>query len=238
MTLITLSPPDTLKDLDCPVGVELEYIDLNLSYSGTDLFVFGYLPESADRVTLILESEHPEKFDVVRKEQVGPLWLARKKFRVNDMPSIFHVASSGEADDASYISDALASGAMGFEQLSGESAADDWAVLFSGVVMLKTDQGMYRTGLIRLRDNGLFSCTFELPDAIKPDRYRIRAQAFSAGIVVGQGETSVTIRKAGMVSWLSHLATDHALLYGVMSVLLAFLTGLGVNAVFGRGGGH
>ncbi len=219
----------------CPVGANPETIDLNLSYSGADLLVFGYLPDGADDITLILESEHSIPFDVVRKENVGPIWLARKKFRVSGLPNLFQYAK-GNHDHNSI--DTLLSPLMHYDQLSGKSSVDDKDVLFSGVVQLKKDAGLYRTALVDLRENRLFSCLFKLPDAIKADRYRIIARAFNGEELLGEGNTFIDIKKTGMVAWLSDMATERSLLYGTVSVLFAFITGLGISAIFGRSRGH
>jgi len=226
---------DSTCSLLCPVGADPEIIDLNLSYSGAELLVFGYLPDTADDITLILESEHAVPFDVVRKESVGPIWLARKKFRVNGLPNLFQVAYSN-SENVSLNN--LIAPLMQYEQLSGKSTDDDKSVLFAGVLQLKSEQGLYQTGSLNLRDNRLFSYSFKLPDAIKPDRYRIRAHAFADTLIIGQGSTFIDIRKTGLVAWLSDMATERSLLYGSLSVLLAFITGLTVSAVFGRNSGH
>jgi len=45
------------------------------------------------------------------------------------------------------------------------------------------------------------------------------------------------VEQAGLVATLSGMATKHAGLYGLMAVIVALVAGLGVGAVFKKGGG-
>jgi hypothetical protein len=52
------------------------------------------------------------------------------------------------------------------------------------------------------------------------------------GQVVSQFQTAIEVRKVGLERWLYNLAHDYALLYGILSLVIAIAAGWLASAVF------
>jgi hypothetical protein len=65
----------------------------------------------------------------------------------------------------------------------------------------------------------------------------VEVLAVRDGHVVERASTKMLVEQAGLVAALSGMATNHAALYGIMAVVVALVAGLGVGAIFKKGGG-
>lgn len=100
---------------------------------------------------------------------------------------------------------------------------------------LKAEEGTYALNREALRwgsrghDVAPFSVDFPWPKKVPAAVYRVTVYECRGGSVERYAAHSFPVVKVGLPAWLSSLATDHALWYGVASVLAAVIVGFGTD---------
>ena len=83
-----------------------------------------------------------------------------------------------------------------------------------------------------------FSAELAIPSALAPGKYQVEAIAIKGGAVVGKYSTTVTAELIGFPKWLSKLAFEKSLLYGILATVIAVFAGLAIGLVFQSKGAH
>ena len=71
-----------------------------------------------------------------------------------------------------------------------------------------------------------------LPANLTEGSYRVRIFLTRGGLVVDELESVIDVRKEGLERWLTSLAHDQPLIYGLLSLAIAVLAGWGASAAF------
>ncbi len=233
-----------------PQITDPETVSVHLNFHSAHVKLFGVVPEGADRIAVILCSSETPETQLARKERVGPFWMAVKKFHVKNIPGCYQVAtshpvsaflSSGAPDDSiNKLRYENLRNSWDVEMEGGEPADDDLDVLFHGLIQMKEKQGLYRLDQesIELRKGGLFLSQFDLPAAITAGDYTVDVYAFHGAKLLGIGESTFSVEKAGVVGFLSLMSKEHALLYAILAVGIALAVGFCVSLVFRRRTAH
>ncbi len=82
-----------------------------------------------------------------------------------------------------------------------------------------------------------FQPSWPIPSALAPGNYQVEAVAIKDGAVVGKYATAVEAELIGFPRWLSNLAFEKSLLYGILATLIAIFSGLAIGLVFQSKGG-
>ncbi len=235
-----------LEALACSVHLEVipEKVGIGTFFHGQEVTVSATVPQGVEAVVEILGGTVSER--LMRKERWGPLWLNRKEVEVKDAPSLYLAASTDPAmlNNASDFR-AWGYGAM-FEriQFHGQGGDENRAWLLREFISLKEMQGFYNTFPGRVQGSDpegecpKLRTSFLLGSNVKPGRYEVRLSLTKKGELIGQTRTFVEVRLEGLPALLRSLAHDNPLLYGVLAVVLAMMTGLLIGHVFKGGGGH
>jgi hypothetical protein len=83
-----------------------------------------------------------------------------------------------------------------------------------------------------------FSAELAIPSALAPGEYQVEAIAIKDGAVVGKYATTVRAELIGFPKWLSKLAFEKSLLYGILATVIAVFAGLAIGLVFQSKGAH
>ncbi|KIZ33217.1 MULTISPECIES: TIGR02186 family protein [Rhodopseudomonas] len=110
--------------------------------------------------------------------------------------------------------------------------ADD--VFRSAFVRLRTEQGLYReeTSAVKFLTPSLFRTRIPLPASVPIGSYDVDIKAFSNGVLVTQTTTSFEIVKVGFEQFVAAAARHNGLIYGLMTALMALMTGWMASIVF------
>jgi uncharacterized protein (TIGR02186 family) len=110
--------------------------------------------------------------------------------------------------------------------------ADD--LFRSAFVRLRTAHGLYReeTSAVTFLTPTLFRTSIPLPAEVPIGRYEVDIKAFSAGALVTRADTSFEIVKVGFEQFVASAARDNGLAYGLVTALMALLTGWMASIVF------
>jgi len=177
---------------------------------------------------------------------LGLLWMNVGEVSWGEVPDVYLVQAS-DALGKMAGPDALQALGVGLDAVRATSSPGDGAdALFDQLALLKAREGLWGVGEggvdIRAVGDGseVAAADFALPVRAPPGVYRIQAYAFvdGRGARIGSGEVRVT--QGSLPAFISDLAAEHGLIYGILAVAVAVAVGLLTGVVFGLGskGGH
>jgi hypothetical protein len=135
-------------------------------------------------------------------------------------------------------------GALAHEvQFTGKPTDAEQTDLLAEFIKLKESERLFGTfpGALTLSPATDGQCvvkgTFFLPGTVKPGPYKVLLSVLRAGTIVGTSGTELTVAMVGFPALLWKLAWNHGVLYGIVAVVIALLTGFVMGYVFKKGGG-
>jgi len=225
--------------------VEPVSIGVDLFFSGATLHVLGTIPAGQQAAVYCVGKEGPLRLK--KKGRVlGLLWMNTADIFVESVPSLYILATSAPVARLA-PADVLARLGVGWDALEaganirGPSSAEEGHALFRELVRMKTHEGLYAlaesAALIKPAASGELEVLADLPlPALSPPGdYQVRLVAFGGGEGVLVGETPLRIRQQGATAFVSRMALERGLLFGVVSVVVAIAAGMLTGIAFGRG---
>ncbi len=228
------------------VDLSQNRVDITATYSGSDIFVFGAvqrdapLPEGTSPLDVAIVIEGPLETTTVRKKEnkLG-IWVNTDSVAVHQAPSFFTIATTGplkeilnEGDRRDY--------AIGLEfavrPQENEDNIADMEDFRQAVIRIRKEAGLYseREGIVNLTDDTLFEADIQLPANLVEGDYTARIYLIRDKSIVADTSVAITVRKAGLEAWLYNLAHENALIYGLLSLLVALVAGYGASEIFRR----
>lgn len=243
-------------------GLSQNRVSITTDFVGSNILIFGAVKREAmiptDPLDVVIVVEGPKSEVLVRrKERRAGIWVNAEAVPVAGVPSFYAVASSGpldamlpgQVDEREGISVRGSLKALvpmpAPEAAEGEAPTDaarkaaqdeaDFIESFpDAVVRIRTDEGFFSVteGAVSLREETLFETRFELPSNLTEGAYRARIFLLRGGEVVSRHVANIDVRKVGLERWLYTLAHENALLYALMSIVIAVIAGWGASAFF------
>ena len=231
------------------IGVSVDNVPVNSSFSGTRIFVFGSIEDpkltaaSLYEYSVVVTVKGPARDLVVRRKQrVLGIWVNRHSRTYGEVPGFYTVVSAEPVHD-SVDEKVLKKNKLGVANLDFYLIGQDRQTL-----MLKAPE--FSAALNRIRaneelfteqDSGLsfigktlFRAAVELPANVPIGVHRVTAHLLLKGEIIDTKTASFTVEKVGFERWIYELAHENGLLYGLMAVLLAIATGWIANVLFRR----
>jgi uncharacterized protein (TIGR02186 family) len=230
--------------------VSTRTIAITSGYSGAEVIVFGAIENSRQPsaesgfydVVVVVEGE-PAPLTVRKKSRVAGLWVNTKSFSFNAVPSYYAVVSTRPIEDFADapMTDELG---IGIDAVRMAAAADSAVRVTSeelleyksAVARLKESQGLFKRddyGVV-FTGRSLFRSKIELPATVPVGPLTASVYLFHDGKLLSRYQARVTLEREGIERWLYAFAFDRPLLYGILAVLLAVITGLVASALFHR----
>jgi len=228
--------------------VSTHRVAISSNFSGTDLTVYGSVERDAGTVSrasgydIAVMLAGPRRTVVTRrKDRVLGVWVNRD-WRTYDAPSFYALATTRPLDllapeeqlDAQQIGIdnlILPEGVPGgVEVLAGQLEFRD---AFSS---LQRKAGLYAEypGTVKLLGTHLFSATLPIPAEVPVGQYTVRVVVLADGSPVAETTTDVEVTKVGFEQTVTDLAAHRSVLYGLVSVLIALMTGWLGGVLFRR----
>ena len=225
-------------------GLSQTSVALTATFGGSEILVFGAirrdgpLPEGAAPAQIIVTVEGPpQRLSVWRKGRRGGVWMNVEEVRIARAPSFYAVAASGELDAVLSATEDLrhsVSIPRAIRSFGTMAMAEDAPRFVEALIRLRTAAGMFHAApdTVEVRGDTLFSTTVALPANLAAGSYRVRVMLTRDGRVLDIHETAIEVRQAGLELWLSTLAHERPLIYGLLAVALAVAAGWGASAAF------
>lgn len=240
LLLAGLAPgPRLYADLSVP-KVEITY-----GYAGAEILVYGAvqypggrLPGESPKIAIVARG--PEQAVTVRrKERVAGIWINASDARFLTAPAFVLVASTAPmaelVDERTAAVWELGLPYLQFSPYGGDDPAAGTEFL-RGLINLRRAEGLYREAprAVRVTDNILYRARLAIPSAAPVGDYTVTVHLIRDGDVVATVSRVLSVEKTGFEARISRFAENRALLYGLVTVALAVLTGWIGSLVTGR----
>lgn len=230
------------------IGLSTDTIAITSDFAGVTLTIFGAIDNADPRVQrqgrydVFVVLEGPNANLVTRrKDRVVGIWMNTESQSFVSVPESYLVASTRPSRDVT-DPDTRARLGLGVDQISlvpteTLSQGDKGVREFSEALRrLKQQRALYAefSSGVRFISRSLFRAQMWLPANVPLGQHTARAYLFSNGHLVALTEADLQIRKAGLEFRLFNAAQNQALIYGMASVVLAFMVGWLGRVMFRR----
>ncbi len=219
------------------------------SYTGVDLVLFGSVerdPSSAIRrggYDVVVTVSGPRDTERTRRKgRVLGIWVNEDYRTFVNVPSYLAILSSKPTQSVA-AADTLRRLQVGFDnfQLPQQIGPDVADVVKDdpfrqAFVRLKQEHGLYvaRDGAVTFLTPTLFRADVPMPANVPFGIYEIDVKLFADNAMIAQSTSALEVIKVGFEQFVANAAHDHALLYGLVTAMMALLTGWFASVVFRR----
>jgi hypothetical protein len=223
--------------------VDPNELHIRENFQGAPLIISADIPKGASAVVEVKGTTHEAR--LLRQGRRAGLWMSVGEVRVEGAPSLYLLLSTPDL-----TSHADKGTRWGYEALQKQikflgSIPDKGAgVLFEQFVKLKESEGMYGLFPGSLKpvhasnDRETVEGRLMLPSNIAPGSYSISLSVLNSGKLLEQRSAKLTVEMRGLPAFLASLAYQHAILYGLVAVIIAIVTGFVMGFVFKGKGAH
>jgi uncharacterized protein (TIGR02186 family) len=104
------------------------------------------------------------------------------------------------------------------------------------LLKLQEERGLYRqeSNGVTFLTPALFQTSIPLPADVPTGTYEIEVKLFADGAMIARTPSALEIYKAGFEQFVTFSAQNHGLLYGLVTAMMAMLTGWFASVVFRR----
>ncbi len=232
------APPETVV-----AGLSQNEVSITAKFDGSEILVYGAVKRDAPSpaappLEVIITVEGPSGTVVVRrKDRRAGLWINTDAVEIDRAPSFYAIATTAplgtilsETEDLrNRISIPRAIRAVGTA-----SEAADAPAFTEALIRIRRASGAYllAEGSIALIEDTLFRTDVALPANLTEGEYQVRIFLTRGGAVVDMLESGIDVRKEGLERWLTNLARNQPLIYGLLSLTIAVVAGWGASAAF------
>ena len=219
-------------------------IAITANFDGSEIFVFGAIkrqsPPPDEQLGVVITVAGPlERTIVRRKERVFGIWANVDAVEVDAAPTFYAVATSGPiADILTYLDDLRHK--IRIEQMIKSVGApmhvEDAQAFPEAIVRIRKRQGLYIEipETVEIKDETLFGTHVALPANLVEGEYTATIYVTRDRHVVDKESITINVHKVGLERLIYSLAHERPLLYGLLAVLLAVMTGWVASVAFGR----
>ncbi len=221
-------------------------IYIGATYNGAEMHVSGEIGKDEDAVVQILGSDQESHFKLKGKVW-GIFWMTVAHLTFKHSPSVYmlylpkHLATMGEKQ--------LEKWGFGYpviySKITIEPTPKNKRQIFEDFLKLKQKDRLYK-----IEDNGIkyspkgdkkmFEAVVKLPPKIPPGKYEIKVYRIGPNKEIRGVETDYfNIKLTGFPLFISQMAFNHSLLYGILAVIIAVMAGFIMGFLFkDKGGAH
>jgi uncharacterized protein (TIGR02186 family) len=215
---------------ESPLLVDLSshVVEIDSSFAGTSLLLFGVTDEPGEIVVAIRGPEEPVV--VRRKRRSVGVWLNSDSVAFRNVPAYYAVASSGPLGEIA-SKETLDHYQIGVEHLLLEAiwirTEDDADGFRSAVRDQRIEAQLYppRPNEVRFIDKRLFRATIDVPANVPTGEYATVIHLLRDGEVIATKETALRVEKGGMAADVFDFARDEGALYGLIAIFGALMAG-------------
>jgi uncharacterized protein (TIGR02186 family) len=231
------------------VSVSNHRVSITPYYAGEELVLFGTVerdaatPANRGAYDIVVTVAGP-RADMVtrRKQRTLGIWVNRDSRQFHNVPSYLAIFGNRPfgAIAATDVQRRLQIGLN--NTLLTQRVGPDFADVVTddpfrtAFVRLKSEHGLYResaSGVVFLSPT-LFRASIPLPGEVPIGSYEVDIKLFSGGALLTRTQTAFDIVKVGFEQVVAEAARNNGLLYGIITSMMALLTGWLASIVFRR----
>lgn len=236
----------TAKAKDLVTALSSDLVSIQSNFAGTKIVVFGQIDRNLNQVAeeagyeLAVTIEGPKQnITTRRKARLVGVWVNRYYETFTDVPSFYAVASTSPVSDLASreVLDELQIGLNHLNlAVTGKSHVplsdrDDFRRAF---VRLREEAGLYseRPETVEFLTDSMFRTSVPLPANIPVGQYMVRSSLFQNGELISRTEAPLIVAKSGFEQVTYDMAKNQPLVYGLIAVALAMITGWFAGVIF------
>lgn len=234
--LLLLTGPALADDLD--VDLSKPDVRLDVSFEGSDLLLFGAKDLAGDVIVVV---RGPNKDTSVRfKERIAGVWVATDEVIFADAPAFYALATTRPVEEL-LPSVVLRAEKIGTDYLTldvktkpdGANAARVQE-FYDGLIRNMVRKSLYtaEAGQIGQIGKQLFRTDLWFPATVSVGDYSIDTYMIIDGHIETKKTTHLEVHKVGLEAQIYNFAHQHALIYGLLAIVIAVVSGWTANAVF------
>ena len=231
------------------VSLSNQRVAINSNFVGEELVLFGTIEPDAGKTALrsaydlvVTVTGPRQTLRTRRKQRVLGIWVNVDSREFVRVPSYLAVLSNRPVAQIA-PRDTLRRLQIGLDnfllpQRIGPHIADTvrdepFRLAF---VRLQVRQGFYReiTAAVTFLTPTVFRTAIPLPADVPTGKYGFDVKLFAEGAMVARTNSALEVTKAGIEQYVADAARDHGFLYGLVTMLMALLTGWIASVVFKR----
>lgn len=224
------------------LGLSRDQVAITATFEGSDILVFGAvkretpIPDKSELGVIVTIAGPALPVDIWRKDRRVGIWINTDEVAVDAAPSFYAVATSAPMRDVlDHVEDIQYRITIPRTIKAIGGQVSDSLSFTNALIRIRTDEGLYQRleGAVDLEQDTLFRTAITLPANLTEGTYEARIFLTRNGRVIDEYVTEIPVRKVGLERWLYNLAQEQALLYGLMSLVIAIAAGWGASAIFG-----
>lgn len=231
-------------------------VNVSTGFRGAEIVLYGAVfdPRGRPSDVVVVVRSPVQTIRLVRKVQRAGLWVNSRPVVFEGAPGFYMAASTRDLADVAGFATLRRLG-IGVDHLRIEAPAESRRVTRYGVSdvvvsRLGADYLDWREAVVRLKermalysvdprgvafvDRGLFRARVRLPADAPFGRYRAEVWLFQDGRPVSVSRHAIIVEKVGLERSIYRFAHERPWSYGVISVLMALLTGAVASRLFRR----
>lgn len=240
--LLVLAAPAFAQE-EVVLGLSQNKVSITTNFDGSEILIFGAVKrESAipkdEPLGVIVAIKGPsEPLTVRRKEKRFGIWINTEAVEVDAAPSFYAVATNGPLDELLSATEDLryrVSIPKAIRSVGAPMTVTDSQSFTEAVIRIRKANDLFQLleGAVELNQETLFKTSIAMPANLTEGDYSTRIYLTRSGKVVSEYETSIDVRKVGLERWLYTLSRQQPLMYGLMSLAIAIISGWGAAAIF------
>lgn len=224
-----------------------ENVEIGITYGGKTVDITGQVPSGEECMIRVVGKEGP--LHLKEKGKVwGVLWMNVASLSYEEVPDLYFVRSSSPLSNLTSPAtlDMLMAGYDALKHHAAPDSNTEEYKLFGEMVKLKEHEGLYsiveNTITRTPGENGMdtIETTLDFPSKAPVGDYEVELISFKNGEKDRVDTATITLARSPLIKWLSSMAVNKGLLYGIIAVIIALGSGLLTGVLFGMGGkgGH
>lgn len=235
ITLITLTAPARAEEV--VAALSQTRVSINANFDGSEILIFGAIkresaPPDDAPIDVIVTVAGPAKVETVRrKDRRLGIWINVDNEIVGHAPTFYEVATTRALDTTiTDLTDSLWRITAEEQILPGMRGNPSREAL----LRLREADDLYRVreGEVTLSEDTLFSTSVALPANLTEGGYATRILLLRNGLVIDSYATSINVQKVGIERWLYRLSRENAVIYGLLALFIAGLSGWAASEGF------
>lgn len=226
-----------------------QVIKVGTTFNGAMLDVTGDLAADEEVVVQVLGSAEEAHFK--QKGRVGGiLWMTVGHVTFKETPAAYfvylppEVSLWEEGSDPRWEALGLSYASL-FPKIKILPVQEDNLKIFEDFLQLKQRDDLYQLVKKGVSYSGIeqgkktFKCQIKVPSKIPLGDYTLRVLKIKDGRIKSVEQAQFRVEETGFPLFISKMAFEHSLIYGVLAVLIAIMAGLLMGLVFkDKGGAH
>jgi len=236
LPLMLTALPGTARAQALLADLTSHLVAITTGFTGTSVVLFGATDGGGGDIVVVVRG--PEHETVVRrKSRIGGIWLNTRSVAFANVPGYYAVLANRPVDEI-VPANLRQVHEIGFDDLklapSEKAKPGDVTAFRAALIEEQQRAGLYekQTGQVSFLGDRLFRASIAFPATVPTGTYLIQVFLVRKGDIVAAQTTPLIISQTGLEADINDFAQNHALLYGLVAVVMAAMAGWGVTFLF------